>query len=519
MHTKTEYRFSVTSQRGQPLDDQIKPLLEANELSTPDNPTTAYKEAFLNCPYCQSTYDPAKIVPVAGIRSCPACKKNWDSQNRDVDPNNYTPFLPKTRPPYAAVNEFDPAQARDESGKWTAAGLKRMSDDAFGKTMSAIGQKQFRAASKAHYAAASAHLDAADERLKANDMDGAHFYMQKAGLHLKAAKQDKEAASHFGRIGSAERAEDKIGGPAVEERVQRSAQILKQNLAANINTNHDAQGRFSDRIGEVGRVGVRSVPVNNAYGESHAKHGLYGDKRWRFINNTGSSHMPNEVLWDDQPEPADIWKVEDHLSKYGHGGSAIKHANMFTDATYKANENPNHDEQGRFAFAEGGQINTPEFKKWFGNWQDPKAFSSRRDPATEPVSVAVGDDGKPLRLYHATDKNFDKFEIGKEGVTSFGILGTYPTKRYAIFTTPDVAFAHDYIDGKKDASVMPFFMNMKSPMDLRHGTDSVTEDLEKHGIDPSWVRNIQHHWELFDGEDGKNFVEAAKKEGYDGAAQ
>ena len=93
------------------------------------------------------------------------------------------------------------------------------------------------------------------------------------------------------------------------------------------------------------------------------------------------------------------------------------------------------DYHGKFARGDGSpnQTTTPEFKQWFGDWQDPHAWSSRRDPNKPPVSVVV-ENGKPLVLYHATTGDFSTFDPQNHpGVTSFGILGTYDTQRHGIF--------------------------------------------------------------------------------------
>ena len=118
MQTDTEYRFTVTSQPNQPLDDEMLQLLadegeavnesrftEAN-YSVPLNGSRAVKESFINCPHCKNPFDYAKQPEIAmGSVACPNCKRSVFQGQRDADPNNYTPLLPKTYPPYAAVNE------------------------------------------------------------------------------------------------------------------------------------------------------------------------------------------------------------------------------------------------------------------------------------------------------------------------------------------------------------------------------------------------------------------------------
>lgn len=177
---------------------------------------------------------------------------------------------------------------------------------------------------------------------------------------------------------------------------------------------------------------------------------------------------------------------------------------------------------GLASVAKNPQTETPEFKAWFGDWQDPLAFSSKRPDGREPVSVVIGKNREPLVLYHATDADFSTFNSSKEGVTSFGILGTFPTKRHGFFATSNPEFAHDFIDGKDSAAaknIMPLYMNLKNPMNLYddYSRESAFDEIAAQGINKRWMENMRDQWELFDGEDGRKFVEAARKAGYDGA--
>ena len=154
---------------------------------------------------------------------------------------------------------------------------------------------------------------------------------------------------------------------------------------------------------------------------------------------------------------------------------------------------------------------TPEFKAWFGDWEDPKAFTSR---AKGPVSFAVGEDRRPLKLYHATDKDFSVFETGRPTKNSWA-LGSWDTERHAIFTTPDPSFAEEYISGKKGGRVMPLYASIQGPIDLRqHDIGAYLDEMPE--INERWAMGVRHPWELLDGDSGKTFVEAAKKAGYDG---
>lgn len=170
---------------------------------------------------------------------------------------------------------------------------------------------------------------------------------------------------------------------------------------------------------------------------------------------------------------------------------------------------------GQFLPAEE-QTKTEGFKKWFGDWEDPKAFSSRRDPSKPPVSTVVGPDGKPLVVYHSTPEEFNTFETGRTTQNS-NVFGSYESSRHAIFATPNQEFSRSYAP---KGNVMPLFMDIKSPFDLRKGfTEDQLDELKTQGLNPRYYRNLpaSELWEIFDGEGGKEFVSALKKLGYDGA--
>lgn len=162
------------------------------------------------------------------------------------------------------------------------------------------------------------------------------------------------------------------------------------------------------------------------------------------------------------------------------------------------------------------QTESPEFKKWFGDWQDPKAFTSR---AKGPVSQ-VFKDGKPLVVYHATTKDFDAFESGRPTFDDMGFFGNVETNRHAIFFSDVPEQAASYVtdsEGRADtgARTIPAYLDMKSPLYLDRNTR--LDDLaEETGVNYNWLQNRRTWWELLDGEDGKGFVEGLKKAGYDG---
>ena len=162
---------------------------------------------------------------------------------------------------------------------------------------------------------------------------------------------------------------------------------------------------------------------------------------------------------------------------------------------------------------------TPEFKKWFGDWQDPKAFTSKqKGPVSNVVDWKAGDH-RPLRVYHSSVGDFNMFESGRSTFDDMGLFGNVETNRHAIFFSDSPEQANSYVENSRGkpyegAKTYPAYLDMKSPADFtRWDPWSIAEEA---GVNPRWIQNKQT-WELFDGKEGKEFVEGLKKAGYDGA--
>ena len=159
-------------------------------------------------------------------------------------------------------------------------------------------------------------------------------------------------------------------------------------------------------------------------------------------------------------------------------------------------------------------INSEDFKKWFGDWENQDAYSSK---SKNPIpSIAVDQNQKPKVMYHGTTKDFENFEIGKETFNS-NLFGSWKTIRHAIFFTPDPTHANAFtsISGETSGgNIRPVYINARSPLDFRNGVSGdVLDEFEKIGVNPRWLINFG--WAHLDDEDGKLLVDSAKKLGYD----
>jgi len=116
----------------------------------------------------------------------------------------------------------------------------------------------------------------------------------------------------------------------------------------------------------------------------------------------------------------------------------------------------------------------------------------------------------PDVVYHGTNsKPFDRFKQTGGKVST--VFGTEAVKRTGFFFAPDEELARDF--GKNVAKVK---LHLDKVIDLEHDT-TLDDKWEAAGYNRKWLTSVET-WELFDGEDGEEFVRFLQKNGYDGAA-
>lgn len=105
-------------------------------------------------------------------------------------------------------------------------------------------------------------------------------------------------------------------------------------------------------------------------------------------------------------------------------------------------------------------VRTPEFKAWFGDWEN--------DP--ENASKVVDENGEPMVVYHGSRSNFSIFDIGKSGESST------PAK-VGFWFTPIKKFAYNFAQTiwygtSDDIIVYPLFLSIKNPKIYNSEIDS-----------------------------------------------
>lgn len=94
-------------------------------------------------------------------------------------------------------------------------------------------------------------------------------------------------------------------------------------------------------------------------------------------------------------------------------------------------------------------VRTPNFKAWFGDWENNPGEASK----------VVDENGEPLVVYHGSESNFDEFDTAKAR-TNMDIQG--------MFFSPIQEEANDYGE-----NVRAFFLNIKNPADYDTGYNAL----------------------------------------------
>ncbi|MGC4008873.1 MAG: hypothetical protein QM805_07780 [Pseudomonas sp.] len=166
---------------------------------------------------------------------------------------------------------------------------------------------------------------------------------------------------------------------------------------------------------------------------------------------------------------------------------------------------------GRFGEQRFSSIDTPQFKKWFGD------------------SKVVDEDGEPRVVYHgAKEGAFNIFDRNRKGTVSFiGI--PVEVDRTGFFFAEKEGFARGFADqGGRRGEVMPVYLSIQKPLDVT-STDNASVarldevitrmmEIDPEINNPDFLRRsgYDNFWELLDGADGVTLVKALRDLGYDG---
>jgi hypothetical protein len=106
-------------------------------------------------------------------------------------------------------------------------------------------------------------------------------------------------------------------------------------------------------------------------------------------------------------------------------------------------------------------IRTPQFKEWFGDWEL-SYFYKDIEGVKLDCSKVLNENYEPLIVWHGTGREFSYFKYD-----------TFPASYFAV--NKDYAKWFADLHGGDDGYVLPFFLNIKNPLDLTHfGTRKIS---------------------------------------------
>ena len=165
-------------------------------------------------------------------------------------------------------------------------------------------------------------------------------------------------------------------------------------------------------------------------------------------------------------------------------------------------------------------VRTPEFKTWFGDWENEPEKSSK----------VLDENGEPLLMFHHSDKSFDSF-IKTKGFNSNLLVGNEEVQRHAFFFSSDEEFSKRYGKYKYIS-----FLNIKKPFIFgehyyyKNNYPQYSEifeefedfsydngiDLKYNNVTKSLEITPDYSWLFLDDELGEVFVKFLKMNKYDG---
>jgi hypothetical protein len=150
------------------------------------------------------------------------------------------------------------------------------------------------------------------------------------------------------------------------------------------------------------------------------------------------------------------------------------------------------------------QVRTPEFKKWFGDWEN--------DPAN--ASKIVDENGEPKVMYHGTGVKFDAFNSQYGGSNTKAKNGTL-----GFFFTDDSKVANSFGE-----NVLKVFLNLRNPLEVgyffydNYGNVDKTKTVDGYkSIKDAVVKKAnKNNYDEIEPEDIDKWKDNVQNIGYDG---
>lgn len=139
-------------------------------------------------------------------------------------------------------------------------------------------------------------------------------------------------------------------------------------------------------------------------------------------------------------------------------------------------------------------VESSEFKQWFAG------------------SKIVDKDGKPMRVYHGTNKSFEIFKLSSEGIFGKGIYLTSDPKRASVYSR-ESAFGNRRETGN---NVIPLYASIKNPLIVNYESDPSISALVALDVDRKKAVDIVNKAFEEKGNLTGQIFKKAQLKGYDG---
>ena len=265
---------------------------------------------------------------------------------------------------------------------------------------------------------------------------------------------------------------------------------------------------------------VQLIDVASVYGKNHQglQNILNKDKAFYWNKAKGSQlanvhwlQLPLKLRSDANLSANDI-KTETDLSQYQSENSDIRFSRSenLTRADYdQAKENG----ETELDFNQWKQVRSPEFKRWFGDWEN--------DP--DDASKVINDETfEPLQVFHGSPENFHIFDdrFSSKNTGNEGLFGK------GFYFAKDGLEAVRYAKGNENG-ITSAYLNIKNPFTLTPENIALLPDwyVDKVGIVPIKKGALDGKISIDsisrltkDGKYGNDFRKALSEAGFDGAS-
>ena len=263
-------------------------------------------------------------------------------------------------------------------------------------------------------------------------------------------------------------ASDRIKGSEVNPKDSASSESKGKQISFDSKTNSSIQSLIQNHNKKYPSkkitIGVAKAVVRRGMGAYSSSH-----------RPTISDGKPNDrTAWGLARLKAFIYKAQNGESKsgkYSQDNDLFEELDIAVDKYHLGGDMSKHlapnGKPSNLTHEQWHLVRTPEFKSWFGDWEN----------SPETASKVVDENGEPLVVYHGSKSSFNSFDKSKLGLTDKGWYGK------GFYFSPTTKIPSYY------GEVKEYFLNIRKPLDVNKQNPlylqpiEVTDEYIKKGYD------------------------------------